>query len=105
MMVAMGEYKNPPIQAPTIVGAPAIMPIIISLRNINFLLLASGATIASPSVVLCKVNPIIKKVLRTISPNKMAAPIANPSPKLCKPIPMDIIRDIAKGFTSSCICR
>ncbi|MGH9997280.1 MAG: hypothetical protein ACRD7F_04660 [Nitrososphaeraceae archaeon] len=105
MMVAMGEYKNPPIQTPTIVGAPAIMPIIISLRNINFLLLASGATIAIPSVVLCKVNQIIKKVLRTISPNKMAAPIANPSPKLCKPIAMDIIRDIAKGFTRSCICR
>jgi hypothetical protein len=53
MMIAMGEYKNPPIQAPTIVGVPAIIPIIISLLNINFLLLASGATIASPSVVLC----------------------------------------------------
>ena len=45
MMVAIGEYKNPPIQAPTIVGVPAIKPIIISLLIINFLLLASGATI------------------------------------------------------------
>jgi hypothetical protein len=44
IMVATGEYKNPPIQAPAIVGAPAITPINTSLRNFNFLLLASGST-------------------------------------------------------------
>ena len=103
-MVATGEYKNPHIQAPVMVGAPAIIPINTSLRSINFMLLTSGATIAKPLFVLCKVNPIIKKVLRAISPNKTASPIASPSPKLGKPIPIAIIKDIAKGFMSSCDC-
>jgi len=42
-------------------------------------LLAIGATIAKPSVVLCNANPTIRKVLNAASPNETAAPIAKPS--------------------------
>ncbi|GFN42323.1 MAG: hypothetical protein YK1312THETA_2770004, partial [Marine Group I thaumarchaeote] len=37
---------------------------------------------AIPSVVLCKANPTIRKVLNAIEPIPTAAPIASPSPKL-----------------------
>jgi hypothetical protein len=57
----------------------------------TFPLLAIGATIAKPSVVLCNVNPTIRKVPRAALPNKTAALIAKPSPKLCRPIPMAIV--------------
>ena len=92
-----GEYTNPPTHAPKIAGAPAIIPRPASLPIINFPR-DMGAAIAIPSVVLCKANPTIKKVLKATEPNPTAAPIANPSPKLCKPMPIDIIRAIATGF-------
>ena len=79
---AIGEYRKPPIHAPAMVGAPAMSPIKASLRILTLLLFAIGATIANPSVVLCKVNPTIRKVLKATCPSKTAAPIAKPSPKL-----------------------
>src|ERR1051326_7274744 len=101
----MGEYRNPPIHAPAIAGAPAIKPIPINLPIMDLLApLAIGAAIANPSVVLCNVNPTIRKVLRATLPNKTAAPIAKPSPRLCNPIPIDIINAIVKGFENCCCC-
>jgi hypothetical protein len=63
IIVAIGEYKNPPIHDPIMVGTPAINPIRINFAIANFLFLAIGATIASPSVVLCNVKPRIRKEL------------------------------------------
>ena len=101
----MGEYRNPPIHAPAIAGAPAIKPIPINLRIIDLLVpLAIGAAIANPSVVLCSVNPTIRNVLRATLPNKTAAPIAKPSPRLCSPIPIDIIIAIVRGLENCCGC-
>src|ERR687895_2828290 len=98
----MGEYRNPPIHAPIIAGTPAIKPIATSFRIMTLPLLAIGATMAKPSVVLCNVNPTIRKVLSATSPSTTAAPIAKPSPRLCNPIPIDIINAIAAGFTICC---
>ena len=53
---------------------------------------------AIPSVVLCKANPTIRKVLNAIEPIPTAAPIASPSPKLCSPMPIAIINAITTGF-------
>src|SRR4028119_36094 len=97
-MAAKGEYINPPIHAPIIVGTPAISPIRNSFRILTLPALAIGATIAKPSVVLCSVNPTIRKVLNATWPSSTAAPIAKPSPKLCNPMPIAIINDIARGF-------
>jgi len=95
----MGEYRNPPIHAPAIAGAPAIKPIPINLPIMDLLApLAIGAAIANPSVVLCNVKPTIRKVLRATLPNKTAAPIAKPSPRLCSPIPIDIINWYCERF-------
>ena len=66
----------------------------------KFYPLDNGPAIAIPSVVLCKANPTIKNVLNAIDPKPTAAPIASPSPKLCNPIPIEIINAIATGFVS-----
>ena len=42
IIAARGEYRNPPIHAPAIVGAPAINPITISFRIMTCQLLATG---------------------------------------------------------------
>ncbi len=47
-MAAKGEYINPPIHAPIIVGTPAINPISNSFRILTLPALAIGATIAKP---------------------------------------------------------
>ena len=99
--VSIGEYKNPPIQVPRIVGAPATKPMNKSFPTAVLLLLAMGATIANPSVVLCIIKPTIRNELKAISPNKVEAPMANPSPKLCSPIPIAIINEMASGFKIS----
>ena len=78
-----GENAKPPTQEPNIAGIPAIRPNKINLRIIDFSL-DSGAAIARPSVVLCRANPTIKNVLNAIEPNPIEAPIASPSPKLCR---------------------
>ena len=39
-------------------------------------------------------------MLNATSPNAIAAPTAKPSPKLCKPMPIAIIKDIANPFDS-----
>lgn len=67
---------------------PATMRIISILRIPTIPTLANGVTIASPSAVLCMVNPNIRNVLQATSPNKTAAPIARHSSKLCNPIPV-----------------
>ena len=48
---------------------------------------ASGATIASPSVVLWIANPTTRNAPRASAPAEYAAPIATPSPRLWSPMP------------------
>ena len=50
-MVKNGEKENPPIQVPNIAGTPAIIPNPIIFPTKDFVL-ARGAAIARPSVVL-----------------------------------------------------
>ena len=59
-----------------------------------------GAAMANPSVVLWIAKPTIRKAPSAASPSTIAAPIARPSPKLCKPIPIAIIKAIAIGPAS-----
>ena len=47
----------------------------------------AGATIASPSVVLCSAKPTTRKAPSASAPTEYAAPIATPSPRLCRPMP------------------
>jgi len=96
-VIANGENMNPPSHAPKIAGAPAINPKPNNFPIIGFPL-AIGAAIAKPSDVLCNAKPTIKNVLNAISPRPTEAPIAKPSPKLCKPIPIAIIKPKATGF-------
>ena len=98
-MVKNGEKENPPIQVPNIAGTPAIIPNPIIFPTKDFVL-ARGAAIARPSVVLWIANPIIRNVLNATWPSAIAAPTANPSPKLCNTIPIATIRDIANPFDS-----
>ena len=95
--VKKGEKKNPPIQVPKIAGIPAISPSPIILAIFAFVPV-NGAAIANPSVVLWVANPIIRNVLKATSPSAIAAPTANPSPRLWNPIPIAIIREIANPF-------
>ena len=76
-----GENEKPPTQQPKIAGVPAISPRPIILNILAFDLV-NGAAIANPSVVLWVANPTIKKVLKATSPRAIAAPTANPSPRL-----------------------
>ncbi|MFQ5969416.1 MAG: YqaA family protein [Nitrososphaerales archaeon] len=69
---------KPPIHVPAIVGAPAIKPNVSKCVILAFCF-AIGAIIASPSVVLCMVNPITRNFESASDPNTTAAPIANPS--------------------------
>ena len=80
-MAVNGEKENPPIHVPKIAGEPATKPSMISLEIVTFFL-DNGAAIARPSVVLCKANPTMRNVPRATWPNPIAAPTANPSPKL-----------------------
>ena len=93
----IGENANPPTHEPKIAGTPANRPNATNFPTI-FLSLDSGAAIARPSVVLCKVKPTIRNVLKAMEPSPMDAPIASPSPKLCNPIPIEIINPIAMGL-------
>jgi len=52
--------------------------------------LRMGAAMPTPSVMLCRVKPTIRKVPRAVSPRANAAPMASPSPRLCSPIPKDM---------------
>ena len=99
MLSRRGENANPPIQVPKIAGAPANItnqkntP---RLGELAFSPLAEvlpgniGAAMPMPSVILWSVKPTTRKEPRAASPRAKAAPIASPSPKLCKPIPMAI---------------
>ncbi len=49
--------------------------------------LRMGAAMPTPSVMLCRVNPTIRNAPRAVSPRANAAPMASPSPRLCRPIP------------------
>ena len=49
---------------------------------------ASGETIASPSVVLWIAKPTTRNVPSASAPTAYAEPIASPSPRLCRPIPI-----------------
>lgn len=57
----IGEKTKPPNQVPKIAGAPAINPKRTKSLNRGFVF-NNGAAIPIPSVMLCNVNPIIKKV-------------------------------------------
>ena len=54
---------------------------------------ASGATMPKPSVALCRAKPMTSTVAKAISLLAAACPIANPSAKLCSPIPMAISKE------------
>src|SRR4029079_5981555 len=84
-----GDDTNPPNHAPAIVGTPPISPSSINHRS-GGRSFATGARIARPSVVLCRVKPTIRSVPSAASPSANAAPIASPSPKLCRPMPIAI---------------
>ena len=53
----------------------------------------------SPSVTLCTMNPTIRNVPSASSPSAIEEPIANPSPRLCSPIP--IATSVARATPSS----
>ncbi len=93
-----GVKRKPPSHAPKIVGTPAI-----KTNEPSFAIdgrpFAKGAAMAIPSEAFCKVNPTIRNALNAIAPRPTAAPIASPSPKLCSPMPIEIINAIANGFT------
>ena len=48
---------------------------------------ATGATIASPSVVLWSAKPTTSVAPSASEPTAYAEPIASPSPRLCRPMP------------------
>src|SRR5690242_11836480 len=83
-----------PTAVPTNVGPPPISPM--SRRNPQegrSPSAASGATMPNPSVPLCSANPMTRTVARPISPAAALPPMASPSPKLCRPMPIAISRD------------
>src|SRR6202042_2823937 len=47
----------------------------------------------NPSVPLCSANPMTRTVARPISPAAALPPMASPSPKLCRPMPIAMSRD------------
>ena len=87
---------KPPIQAPTIAGAPAISASAPSRGEVPpGRRSAIGAAMPSPSVMLCTMNPTIRNVPSASSPSAIDEPIARPSPRLCSPIP--IARRASRG--------
>ena len=78
-----------PIQAPSTAGAPATSPSTAS-RPIVMRSCAIGATIASPSVVLCSAKPMTRNAPSASAPAVYAEPMATPSPRLCSPMPTAI---------------
>ncbi len=62
-------------------GAPAIVPRMKKSLIVG-LAFKSGAAIPIPSVILCRVKPMIKKVPNAASLRAKEEPMANPSPKL-----------------------
>lgn len=76
----IGEKIKPPNHVPIIAGAPAINPRSIKSLNLGFVL-NNGAAIPIPSVMLCSVNPMIKKIPSAASPKAKEDPMARSSPK------------------------
>src|SRR4029453_11726556 len=83
----LGLNAAAPIHAPRIAGAPAIRPSTASRRSPGGRS-ASGATIASPSVVLWIANPTTRKLPSASAPIADAEPIANPPPRVWAPLPL-----------------
>ena len=80
---------NAPIQVPMIAGAPATAANAAKCRRPG-LFRTTGAAMPTPSVTLWRVNPTIRNTPSAVSPRAKALPIANPSPRLCSPIPTAI---------------
>jgi hypothetical protein len=80
-----------PIRVPMKVGPPPIRPSSRRNRQLGFTdSPESGATMPKPSVALWSPKPMIRTIARLISPCAPACPIASPSEKLCRPIPVAI---------------
>ena len=80
------EYAKPPTQVPKIAGAPPSRPRTKKCDSAG-LLRTKGATIPNPSVTLCTIKPITRNAPNARAPVAYDAPMASPSPKLCKPMP------------------
>ena len=80
---------KPPSQAPRIAGAPAIRASAASRAELAAARpSAIGAAIPRPSVTLWIMKPTIRNVPSASSPSANDDPIASPSPRLCRPIPI-----------------
>ena len=53
----------------------------------------------NPSVALCAPNPITRSTARLSWPAAADEPIASPSPKLCRPIPVAMSSDSSAALT------
>ena len=80
--------RKPPIQAPTIAGAPGDQrQARRGARRSRARPSATGAAMPRPSVTLWTMKPTIRKVPSASSPSANDEPIASPSPRLCRPMP------------------
>ena len=85
----MSLTKVCPTSVPINVGPPPITPISMRKPQLGRCCSpANGATMPKPSVALWSPKPMISATASEISPFAADWPIASPSEKLCRPMPM-----------------